>query len=74
MVDQWKVLSLISSLDHSQRFLLSQTSDMLQAVFKPGQKLGLGFDEWSCTVVISSIIYHNFKLNFNINLDLLLIH
>ena len=45
MVDQRKVLSLISSRDHCQRSSPLRISDMPQAGFEPAQNLNSGFVE-----------------------------
>ena len=43
--DQRDAISLISSLDHCQRFLPLRLSDMPQAGLEPVQNLSLGFVE-----------------------------
>ena len=64
MVDQQKALSLISSWDHSQRLLPSQISDMLQVGPEPEQNLSVGFVEWSCDVVITTVPLLKVRLIF----------
>ena len=54
MVDRRKVLSLISSLEHCQRFSPSRISDTSRAGFEPAQNLSLRFVEWSCALVITT--------------------
>ena len=56
MVDQRKAFSFISSHEHCQRSSPLQMSDTLQAGFQPVQNLNLGFDEWSCAVVITTTL------------------
>ena len=46
--------SLMSSLDHCQRFSPSRISDTLRVGFEPAQNLCSGFDKWSCAVVITT--------------------
>ena len=46
MVDQQKVLSLISSQDHCQGSSPSQISDTPQVRFEPMQNLSSGFLQW----------------------------
>ena len=50
MVDQRKVFSLISSLDHYQRSSPSWISDRPTAEFELVQNQISGFDGWSCAV------------------------
>ena len=45
MVDRQKVLSLISSQDHCQRFSPSRISDTPRAGFEPAQNLSLDIVE-----------------------------
>ena len=45
MVDQQRMLSLISSQDHCQRFSPSQISNTLQAGYKPVRNLSSDFVE-----------------------------
>ena len=45
MFDRQKALSFISNRDHCQRFVISQISDALLAVFEPAQNLSLGLVE-----------------------------
>ena len=45
MFDRQKALSFISNRDRCQRFLISQISDALLAVFEPAQNLSLGLVE-----------------------------
>ena len=54
MVDQQKVISLISSREHCQRFSPSQFSDTLQAGFEPDQNLRSDFFKWTCAEVITT--------------------
>ena len=54
MVEQWKVLSLISSQNHCLRFSPLQISDMPLAGFEPAQNLSSGFVEGSCAEVITN--------------------
>ena len=54
MVEQKKVLSLISSRDHCQRFSPSQILDMPQAGFEPVRNMSSGFVEENCAVVITT--------------------
>ena len=56
IVDQRKAFSFISSHEHCQRSSPSQISNTLQAGFQPVQNLSLGFDEWSCAVVITTTL------------------
>ena len=57
MVDQRKVISLISSRDHCQRSSPSRISDTSRARFEPAQNLSSGLVEWSCAVVIKHVKY-----------------
>ena len=67
MVDQWKVLSLISSQDHCQRFSPLQISEMPQAGFEPAQNLSSGFIEWNCAAVITTTpMLENFRDNLDV--------
>ena len=59
MVDQRKAFSFISSHEHCQRSSPSQISDTLQAGFQPVHNPSLGFDEWSCAVVITTTLENN---------------
>ena len=54
MVEQWKVLTLISSQNHCLRFSPLQISDMPLAGFEPAQNLSSGFVEGSCAEVITN--------------------
>ena len=54
MVDRRKAFSLIFSRDHCQRSSPSRISDTPRAGFEPAQNLSSGFDEWSCSVVITT--------------------
>ena len=56
VVDRRKAFSLISSWDHCPRSSPSRISDTPRAVFEPAQNLSSGFAEWSCAVVITTIV------------------
>ena len=55
MVDRRKVINLISSLGHCQRFSSSRISDTPGRGFEPAQNLSSGIVEWSCAVVLTTI-------------------
>ena len=58
MIDRRKILSIISSGKHCQRFLPSQILDILVTGFEPIQTLSLDFHERNCAVVISTTPQH----------------
>ena len=55
MVYRWKAFSLISGRDHCQRSSPSRISDTPWAGFELVQNRSLGFLEWSCAVVITTV-------------------
>ena len=57
-VDLRKAFSLISSRDHCQISSPSQIFEMPRAGFEPMPNLNLGFDERSCTVMITTTPQH----------------
>ena len=61
MVDRRIAFSLISSLDHCQRFSPSWISDTPRAGFELAQNLSSGLVEWSFAVVTATITrrHHN---------------
>ena len=54
MVDQRKILNLISRWDHCQRSTPFLIFDQPQAGFEPAQNLSSSFVEWSWTVMITT--------------------
>ena len=59
MIDRRKAFSLISSRDHCQRTSPSRIFGKPRAGYEPAQNLSLGFDGWSCVVVISTTPRHH---------------
>ena len=58
-------LRLISKQDHYERFSPLQISDTPQAELEPEQNLSSDFDEWSCTVVITTTSRRQFWMNLD---------
>ena len=56
MINRRKAFSFISSQDSCQRSSPSWISDTPRTGFKPGQNLGSGCIEWSCALVITTIL------------------
>ena len=70
MVDRRKVISLISSRDHCQRYSPSRISDTPRAGFQPAQDLSSGLVEWSCAVFITTAPWHHFIWESNFDMRL----
>ena len=62
MVDRQKAVSVTSSRDHCQISSRSRIFDTPRAGFEPAQNSSSGLLEWSCAVVITTILhYHHTK-------------
>ena len=62
MVDRQKAVSVTSSRDHCQISSRSRIFDTPRAGFEPAQNPSSGLLEWSCAVVITTILhYHHTK-------------
>ena len=60
MVDRQKAVSVTSSRNHCQISSRSRIFDTTRAGFEPAQKPSSGLLEWSCAVVITTILHYHY--------------